>query len=112
MCFWILSIRVLGIPLPMKSLIHILGDASVVPQQQRSAADKEQALLQCLANLSSVIVALSGGTDSAYLAWAAHRALGDRALSVTAVSPSFAAHDRAMVDQFVAAGNLQHTYVD
>jgi pyridinium-3,5-biscarboxylic acid mononucleotide sulfurtransferase len=96
----------------MKSLIHILGDATVVPQQQRSAADKEHALLQSLANLSSVIVALSGGTDSAYLAWAAHRALGDRALSVTAVSPSFAAHDRAMVDQFVAAGNLQHAYVD
>jgi uncharacterized protein len=96
----------------MNSLIHIFGDATLAPQQPLSAADKEQSLLQCLANLSSVLVALSGGTDSAYLAWAAHRALGDRALSVTAVSPSFAAHDRAMVDQFVAACNVPHIYVD
>jgi uncharacterized protein len=98
----------------MKSLVHIHGGASHPPQLEPhlSAADKEQSLLQVLANLSSVIVALSGGSDSAYLAWAAHRALGNRALSVTAVSPSFAAHDRAMVDQFVAACELQHAYVD
>jgi uncharacterized protein len=57
-------------------------------------------------------VALSGGADSAYLAWAAHQALGRRALAVTAVSPSFAAHDRAMVEQFVASCNLRHEYVD
>jgi len=99
----------------MKSLVQIHAEASTPKQpasQHLSAADKEQSLLQALANLSSVIVALSGGTDSAYLAWAAHRALGNRALSVTAVSPSFAAHDRAMVDQFVAACNLNHAYVD
>ena len=99
----------------MKPLVQIHADASARQQpawQQLGAADKEQSLLQALANLPSVIVALSGGTDSAYLAWAAHRALGNRALSVTAVSPSFAAHDRAMVDQFIAACRLPHAYVD
>jgi uncharacterized protein len=115
MCFWILSTNIAGSLSHMKSLVHIHGDAANRQEQQRSdlsAADKERSLLAALANLSSVIVALSGGTDSAYLAWAAHRALGDRALSVTAVSPSFAAHDRAMVDQFVAACKLRHAYVD
>ncbi len=65
-----------------------------------------------MSELSSVIVALSGGTDSAYLAWAAHRALGPRALAVTAVSPSFAPHDRTIVEQFVAASGLRHEYAD
>ena len=38
--------------------------------------------------LGSVLVAYSGGTDSAFLAWAAHRALGDRMLAVIADSAS------------------------
>jgi len=38
--------------------------------------------------IPSLIVALSGGADSAYLAWATHEALGTAALSITALSPS------------------------
>jgi len=49
---------------------------------------KQQALLESLRALSSTIIAFSGGTDSAYLAWAAHQALGERALAVIADSPS------------------------
>ena len=104
----------------MKSLIHIHGPNGAVAQAEsassesprRTPLEKEQALLQRLTELSSVIVALSGGTDSAYLAWAAHRALGRRALAVTAVSPSFALHDRSIVDDFVSASGLQHEYAD
>jgi pyridinium-3,5-biscarboxylic acid mononucleotide sulfurtransferase len=104
----------------MKSLIRIHGLNGAIAQSdsansespRRTAAEKEQALLQRLTELSSVIVALSGGTDSAYLAWAAHRALGKSALAVTAVSPSFAPHDRSIVDNFVAICGLQHEYAD
>jgi pyridinium-3,5-biscarboxylic acid mononucleotide sulfurtransferase len=102
----------------MSSLIHIYGnDGAQLAQQQKAAtplspAEKEQFLLQRLASLSSVIVALSGGADSAYLAWAAHRALGDRAVSITAVSPSFAEHDRTIVDQFVSATGIHHEYAE
>lgn len=77
-----------------------------------SAEQKEHALLARLAELPSVIVALSGGADSAYLAWAAWRVLGSKALSVTAVSPSFSAHDRNMVEQFVRSTGLAHEFVD
>ena len=44
------------------------------------------------ATLGSVVVAFSGGADSAFLAWVAHDTLGpDGALAVTAVSPSLPA---------------------
>ncbi len=51
--------------------------------QQKSAL-----LQETLCGLGSVLVAYSGGTDSAYLAFAAHRALGSRMLAVIADSAS------------------------
>jgi len=73
---------------------------------------KEELLVSRLAEIPSLVVALSGGADSAYLAWAANRGLGARALSVTAVSPSFSAHDREMVEQFVEKIALRHEFIE
>ncbi len=49
---------------------------------------KDEALRLRLAALDTTLVAYSGGTDSAFLAWAAHRILGPRMLAVLADSPS------------------------
>jgi len=86
--------------------IRIPDNSGLEPEQ------KETSLLARLAEARSLIVALSGGADSAYLAWAAQRALGERALSVTALSPSFPAHDRAAVEEFVHAFEIHHEFVD
>jgi uncharacterized protein len=77
-----------------------------------TAEEKERQLLEKLAEIPSLIVALSGGADSAYLAWAAQRALGTRALSVTALSPSYSVHDRSIVEDFVRAQNIHHQFVE
>jgi uncharacterized protein len=51
-------------------------------------AAKRALLNETLRSLGSVMIAYSGGTDSAFLAWAAHEALGDRMLAVIADSAS------------------------
>jgi uncharacterized protein len=76
------------------------------------ARAKEAALLERLAVLDSVIVAYSGGVDSAYLAWAAHRALGPRALAVTALSPSYPRSHRDMAGQVARAVGFAHEWID
>lgn len=77
-----------------------------------SPEEKERVLLAKLTEIPSLIVALSGGADSAYLAWAAQQALGNRALSVTALSPSYSAHDRNIVEDFVRAKNIHHEFIE
>jgi len=53
-------------------------------------ASKRDVLDGYLRSLGRTLVAYSGGTDSAFLAWAAHQALGDEMLAVIADSPSLA----------------------
>jgi uncharacterized protein len=57
---------------------------------ESSLRSKESALTSILVATGKVMVAYSGGVDSAYLAWAAHRALGEKMLAVIADSPSLA----------------------
>jgi uncharacterized protein len=72
---------------------------------------KEHALLDRLRREQSVIVAYSGGADSAYLAWAAHRALGGAALAVTADSPSYPGSHREMALRIAREVGFAHRVV-
>jgi uncharacterized protein len=78
---------------------------------EEQALEKQERLLNDLARLDSLLVAFSGGADSAYLAWAAHSALGPRALAITAVSPSFSTYDRDQAAAFVRHTGLRHEFV-
>ena len=92
----------------MGSLVQIRsGEASATHADQ-----KERQLFARLASLPSVIVALSGGIDSAYLSWAAHQALGERALSITALSASYSAFDREQVELFLRTARVRHEFVE
>ena len=72
---------------------------------------KEAALLERLAASDGLLVAYSGGVDSAYLAYAAHRALGDRALAVTADSPSYPESHRSMAKVVAERVGFAHRFV-
>ena len=57
----------------------------------RTDIEAKRALLEAhLRQLGRLLIAYSGGVDSAYLAWAAHQSLGDRMLAIIADSPSLA----------------------
>jgi pyridinium-3,5-biscarboxylic acid mononucleotide sulfurtransferase len=63
--------------------------------------------------LDRVVVAFSGGADSAFLAWVAHDTLGpERALAVTAVSPSLAGTERIDCAELAAEWGLRWAEVE
>ena len=73
---------------------------------------KQDALLASLRDLGSVIVAYSGGADSAYLAWAAHRALGDQAIAITADSASLPESHKRDAEEFARTHGFRHEYIE
>jgi uncharacterized protein len=73
---------------------------------------KQERLFAALRGLDSLLVAFSGGADSAYLAWAAHQVLGQRALAVTALSASFSRHDREQAEAFVRSSGVRHQFIE
>ena len=70
---------------------------------------KRAALYAHLRNLGRILVAYSGGVDSAFLAHAAHEAMGDRMLAVIADSPSLA---RTQLADALAFAREQHIPVE
>jgi len=73
--------------------------------------NKQQRVFEALKGLSRVVVAYSGGADSAYLAWAAHQVLGEGAIAVTADSASIPASHKRDAEAFAREWGLRHEYI-
>ncbi len=92
----------------MTSLVEV-SSASILPSDLQPKQDR---LFDALRNMERVIVAYSGGTDSAYLAWAAHRALGENALAITADSASIPESHKRDAEAFVRQFGIRHEYIE
>jgi pyridinium-3,5-biscarboxylic acid mononucleotide sulfurtransferase len=93
----------------MGAFVTIQATAQLEPPVDLT--EKEEALFSCLRDLRRVIIAYSGGTDSAYLAWAAHHVLGDNALAITADSASIPASHKKDAEAFARETGFRHEYI-
>ena len=93
----------------------ITPDAAVRPSApsggERTLDSKSLRLNEFLSGVDSIIVAFSGGVDSAYLAWVATQRLGSAALCVTADSPSYPDHHRQLALDVASRFGLNHLII-
>jgi pyridinium-3,5-biscarboxylic acid mononucleotide sulfurtransferase len=92
----------------MASLVTL----GTVPLNATALLSKQDDLFARLRALGQVLVAYSGGTDSAYLAWAAHQALGDNAVAITADSASIPESHKRDAEAFARACGFRHEYIE
>jgi uncharacterized protein len=74
--------------------------------------DKVNEVRGSLLAMGSVVVAFSGGVDSSLMAYLAAAELGDRAVAITAVSPSVAASELADARSFALQFAIRHVFLD
>jgi uncharacterized protein len=92
------------------STLVALGNAPKIDPE--AVAKKQERLFAILRDLREVIVAYSGGTDSAYLAWAASRALGEHAVAITADSPSIPESHKKDAAEYARSLGFRHEFVE
>jgi uncharacterized protein len=93
----------------MASLVKL---AAAPKLDLRNLKAKQDKLFSILKPMRRVMVAYSGGADSAYLAWAAHRVLGANAVAITADSASIPESHKTAAEDFARECGFRHEYIE
>jgi uncharacterized protein len=83
----------------------------ITTSEHEELAAKEARLTDLISSFDSLLVAFSGGVDSAYLGWMATRVLGPSALCVTADSPSYPDRHRQLALRTAREFNFRHEII-
>jgi pyridinium-3,5-biscarboxylic acid mononucleotide sulfurtransferase len=90
-----------------------LSPVQAPPLDPLALARKQDKLFDVLRGMQRVLIAYSGGADSAYLAWAAQRALGpENVLAITADSASMPDAHKRDAEAFARQFGIRHEYVE
>jgi uncharacterized protein len=89
----------------MPALVRLASTSAELDQ-------KQERLFAHLRGLESVVVAYSGGADSAYLAWAAHRVLGEQAVAITADSASLPRSHKQAAEELARACGFRYETIE
>ncbi len=82
--------------------------SAISPELRRKSEQLEESLHAA----GRLLVAYSGGVDSSFLAWAAHRATAGASLAVTALSASYPRSHREMAERVAHEFGIPHRCVD
>ncbi len=93
----------------MASLVAIQGTTPLPDPEE--LAGKQEKLFALFREMGRVLIAYSGGTDSAYLAWAAKQVLGDEAIAITSDSPSIPESHKRDAVQFARDHGIRHEMI-
>jgi uncharacterized protein len=93
-------------------VIHPIFTGSHTLEKFEMQNPKYVLLKKILADMESVVVAYSGGTDSTLLLKVAHDVLGEKAIAITAVSASLPASDRIEAEQIARQMGVRHILME
>lgn len=93
----------------MAALVGIDNFSQALPLESLRA--KEARLFELLSSYERVLVAYSGGADSAYLAWAARKVLGENAIAITADSASMPESHKRNAEALAGEAGFRHEYI-